>query len=63
MYESTMDSISSLYPRLSIGGFVIVDDYILKGCRAAICDYRAAQGITDQMIEIDDTAVYWRRTQ
>lgn len=63
MYESTMDAIGSLYPKLSIGGFVIVDDYIIEGCRTAIRDYRAAQGITDQMIEIDDWSVYWRRTQ
>jgi O-methyltransferase len=63
MYESTMDAISSLYPKLSVGGFVIVDDYNLKGCHAAINDYRAAQSITDQMIEIDDWSVYWRRTQ
>jgi O-methyltransferase len=63
MYESTMDAIGSLYLKLSIGGFVIVDDYGLKGCRAAIHDYRATQSITDPMIGIDDMSVYWRRTK
>lgn len=62
MYESTTDAISALYPKLSIGGFVIVDDHHIPACRSAIHDYRAAQGITDPMIEIDDNAVYWRRT-
>ncbi len=27
MYSSTMDSLLSLYPRLSVGSFVIIDDY------------------------------------
>jgi O-methyltransferase len=63
MYESTIDAISALYPKLSVGGFVIVDDYFLKGCESAIHDYRDAHGITDPMIPIDDWAVYWRRTK
>jgi O-methyltransferase len=62
MYESTMDAIGSLYPKLSIGGFVIVDDYQIPACRSAIHDYRTAQGVKDPMIGIDDYAVYWRRT-
>ena len=63
MYESTMDAISALYPKLSVGGFVIVDDYFLEGCKAAIHDYRDAHGIEDRMIEIDENAVYWRRSR
>lgn len=27
LYESTIDAITALYPRLSIGGYLIVDDY------------------------------------
>lgn len=27
MYESTMDGLNNLYSKLSVGGFVIVDDY------------------------------------
>jgi O-methyltransferase len=62
MYESTMDAISPLYPKLSQGGFVIVDDYALKGCQTAINDYRAAHGISDPIVDIDGSAIYWRRT-
>lgn len=36
MYESTMDALTALYPRLSEGGFCIVDDYSLKSCRDAV---------------------------
>ena len=62
LYESTMDAIQPLYPRLSHGGFVIVDDYNLPACRKAIDVYRQANGITDPIVPIDDAGVYWRKT-
>ena len=62
MYESTMDAIQALYPKLSIGGFLIVDDYgAVEGCRRASHDYREAQGISEPIHEIDWTGVYWRK--
>jgi O-methyltransferase len=62
LYESTMDSISALYPKLSVGGYLIVDDYTSwPTCRRAIDDYRGANGITEPIREIDWTGVYWRR--
>ncbi|RKT17061.1 demethyldecarbamoylnovobiocin O-methyltransferase/8-demethyl-8-(2,3-dimethoxy-alpha-L-rhamnosyl)tetracenomycin-C 4'-O-methyltransferase [Streptomyces sp. 1114.5] len=62
LYGSTMDALVNLYPKLSVGGYVIVDDYVISACREAIHDYREAHGITDEMIPIDDSSVYWRRT-
>ena len=63
MYESTMDAITALYPKLSVGGYVIVDDYgALPNCRAAIHDFRARFGITDPIVEVDWTGIYWRRS-
>ena len=47
MYESTMQALASLYDRLSVGGFVIVDDYYLEACAKAIHDFRSQRGITD----------------
>lgn len=65
LYESTMDAISALYPKLSIGGYLIVDDYnaplFAKACGQAIRDFRAEHRITEPMHEIDWTGVYWRR--
>jgi O-methyltransferase len=65
LYESTIDAISALYPKLSIGGYMIVDDYnaplFAKACGEAIRDYRAEHSITEPMHEIDWTGVYWRR--
>jgi hypothetical protein len=63
MYESTMDGLKNLYPKLAVGGYLIVDDYVLKGCREAVHDFRSAQGIHDEIIDIDGTGAYWRRTR
>jgi hypothetical protein len=62
MYESTIVALDSLYPKLSPGGFVIVDDYnCVPQCRMAVDDFRAAHGIVDAIRSIDWTAVYWQR--
>lgn len=60
MYESTIQAIEALYPQLSDGGYLIVDDYgAVEGCQRAIHDYRKAHGINDQMYQIDWTGVWW----
>jgi O-methyltransferase len=62
MYESTILALSSLYPRLSSGGFVIIDDYgALANCRRAVEDFRAAQGIEAPVFRVDWTGAYWRK--
>lgn len=62
MYESTHVALTSLYPKLSAGGYVIIDDYnALPNCRAAVDDFRTSMRITDPLLEIDWTGVYWRR--
>lgn len=62
MYESTIDAFNALYPRLSAGGYVIVDDYCIPSCRKAVEDFRQRHGIADPIQDIDGTGVYWRRT-
>jgi O-methyltransferase len=61
MYESTMDALNSLYPRLSPGGFVTVDDGALAPCRAAVDDFRTQQAITEPIHQIDWTGLFWQR--
>jgi len=61
MYSSTWEAITELYPKLMPGGFCIVDDFRLPGCREAIRDYRNRERIGDEVIEVDWTAVYWRK--
>jgi hypothetical protein len=63
LYESTVDVLNNLYPKLSIGGYAIFDDYQnLKDCRNAIDEYRQAHRISDPIINIDSRAVFWRKT-
>jgi O-methyltransferase len=65
LYESTIDSIAALYPKLSVGGYLIVDDYnnpgFFSASKQAIDDYRVAHDITEPIKEIDANGVYWRR--
>jgi hypothetical protein len=64
MYESTMDGLSNLYPKLSVGGYVIVDDYnVIAGCKKAIHDYRDSNRIEDPIRDIDGSGVFWQRTE
>lgn len=61
MYESTMDALNALYPKLSPGGFLIVDDYAIVVCRCAVDDFRAKHGITAPIHHVDWSGVYWRK--
>lgn len=62
MYASTMDALESLYPKLSNGGFVIIDDYhAVEACRKAVSDFRETNMITDDILPIDGTGIYWRK--
>ena len=62
MYESTMDALTNLYPKLSSGGFCIVDDFgAIPACKQAVDDYRERNGIKETMVEIDWTGVFWRK--
>jgi O-methyltransferase len=62
MYESTTDALTHLYPKLSAGGYLVVDDYgDIAACRQAVDDYRRAHGIREAIVPVDWTGVSWRR--
>jgi O-methyltransferase len=62
LYESTMDALQYLYPKLSLGGYLIVDDYgCVAGCKAAVADFRVAHGIIEEIVPIDWSGVFWKR--
>jgi O-methyltransferase len=62
LYESTMDAMVNLYPKLTRGGYVIVDDYRHPGCRRAIDEYRNVNNITAEIVKIDGDSVYWKKS-
>lgn len=62
MYESTWLALTCLYPKISPGGFAIIDDYgALPNCRAAVEDFRSANNITEPITPVDWTGVYWQK--
>jgi macrocin-O-methyltransferase TylF-like protien len=61
LYESTTDALVNLYPGLSVGGFLIVDDYGHPPCRQAVLEYREKHGIDEPIQEIDWRGAFWRR--
>jgi len=63
MYESTIQALDALYKKVSKGGFVIVDDYFLKGCRQAVTDFRSRDHVEDPIIDIDGRGAFWRKSR
>ena len=63
LYESTMETLIHLYPKLSPGGFVIIDDYHIPVCREAVHDWRAQFGVDDPIEDIDGLGAFWRRSK
>ena len=62
LYQSTMDALVALEPKVSRGGYVIVDDYGgWESCRAAVDDYRADHGIDAPITRVDWTGVWWQK--
>jgi len=63
MYESTWEALTTLYPKVSVGGYTIIDDYnAVRGCREAVDDYRRREGIADEITKIDWAGAFWRRS-
>lgn len=61
LYESTMDALVHLEPKVSQGGIVIVDDYGgWPPCRAAVDDYRSSRHIGAAIETVDWTGAWWR---
>lgn len=60
LYESTMDALVNLYPRLSPGGWLIVDDFHIPACVQAVTEYREAHGITSELHRVNWAAA-WRK--
>ncbi|MGV3524366.1 MAG: TylF/MycF/NovP-related O-methyltransferase [Candidatus Sericytochromatia bacterium] len=63
LYSATRESLELLYPKLSPGGYLIVDDYYaFDDCRKAVREYRAKHGIEDTLVRVDPACVYWRKS-
>jgi O-methyltransferase len=63
LYESTWDALTHLYPKLSPGGFCLIDDYGgIPACAQAVGDYRKQNDIREPIVAVDTSGVYWRKS-
>jgi O-methyltransferase len=61
LYQSTMDVLVSLEPKVSPGGFVVIDDYHgWEPCRKAVDD-RLDHSIAAPLVTVDWMAACWRK--
>jgi hypothetical protein len=61
-YKATRLTLEALYPGLSVGGYVVLDDYcFLPACRRAVDDFRREHNISEPIAEIDWNGARWRR--
>lgn len=64
MYESTLNGLVNLYPKLSKGGYIIIDDWgAIPACKQAVEDYRKKNNIAEEIQEIDWTGVFWKKVK
>ena len=64
MYESTIDVLFYLYPKLSVGGYCIVDDWgAVPACKKAVMDYFNVFNMDEEIIVIDWAGVYWKKSR
>lgn len=64
LYDPTLSALTWLHPRLSRGGYAVVDDYgTFAECREAVHDYLAAAGVEAALERVDGEAVFWRKEE
>jgi hypothetical protein len=63
-YDSTFDALDALYPRLTKGGYAIVDDYhTYEECRRAVHDYLDGVQVEADITSIDEGAAFWQKRE
>lgn len=56
-----MDALVHLYPKVSRGGYVIVDDYgSWPSCRRAVTEYLETKALKPEIRTVDWSGVYWQ---
>jgi O-methyltransferase len=62
LYESTYVALEALYPKLSQGGIIVLDDVnFIPACRQAVVDYRDRMTTTAAMHQIGWNASWWQK--
>jgi O-methyltransferase len=62
MYASTFETLTHLYPRVSSGGFIIIDDWgDVSACQQAVNDYCQQHHLQPDIKQVNAACVYWRK--
>jgi predicted O-methyltransferase YrrM len=63
LYESQRDVLVSMEPRVSPGGFIIIDDYHFPGVKRAVHEYREQHRIKEPIYDVvpEQYTSYWRK--
>jgi hypothetical protein len=65
-YEGVRDTLKLLYPKLSLSGYVLIDDIRQPGAKRAVDEFFAESGLSEEILQVpqaDPRAVYWRKTR
>ncbi|HJZ23454.1 MAG TPA: FkbM family methyltransferase [Candidatus Babeliales bacterium] len=66
LYESTKVCLEYLYPKIVKGGYIVIDDYALAGCRKAVQEYLTLHNLHPYIMVVpqekkeDEGPVYWQ---
>lgn len=64
MYKSTWEVFIGLYEKVSVGGWVIIDDWDLPGCRSAVVEFRTCIRTLSPLYEFTSAGhlkAYWQK--
>jgi len=63
LYESTIIPLMYLFDKVSVGGWIIVDDYgCIPGCKLAVQDFLSERGLSPELHQIDGVGVFFEKT-
>ena len=62
LYESYMIALDHLWDNVVVGGFVIFDDWVYKGCRDAVREFFNKRGLHEYICYADATVRYIRKS-
>jgi hypothetical protein len=61
-YESTKVCLENLYDKVSVGGYILIDDYnFWPGCKKAVDEFYASRNITPEIKAIDSSGISIRK--
>lgn len=64
LYDVTTQCLTEFYDKVSIGGYVVIDDYgHYEECKRAVDNFRASRNIQEQLNYTDYTEVWWKKTK